>query len=43
MLLNPGHVPKTSSGKIQRRLCRLQFLEGSLKPIGGWLGTQNGL
>jgi hypothetical protein len=31
-------MPKTSSGKVQRKLCRLQFLEGSLKAVGGWLG-----
>jgi acyl-CoA synthetase (AMP-forming)/AMP-acid ligase II len=43
VLLKPGCIPKTSSGKIQRQLCRLRFLEGSLEPIGGWLGARNGL
>ncbi len=28
-----GTIPKTSSGKIQRRLCRAAFLEGSLERI----------
>jgi acyl-CoA synthetase (AMP-forming)/AMP-acid ligase II len=35
-LLKPGSLPRTSSGKIQRRLCREQFLAGSLKGIGEW-------
>lgn len=31
ILLRAGSVPKTSSGKIQRRACRAAFLEGSLQ------------
>jgi acyl-CoA synthetase (AMP-forming)/AMP-acid ligase II len=30
VLLKPGSVPKTSSGKIQRRACKAGFLEGTL-------------
>ena len=30
LLVEAGAVPKTSSGKTQRRLCRLQFLSGEL-------------
>ncbi len=30
----PGSIPKTSSGKIQRRACRAEFLAGSLDVIG---------
>jgi acyl-CoA synthetase (AMP-forming)/AMP-acid ligase II len=30
LLLKPGSVPKTSSGKIQRRACRILFQEGTL-------------
>lgn len=30
MLLRPGSIPKTSSGKIQRRACRSRYLEGEL-------------
>lgn len=30
ILLKPGSLPKTSSGKIQRRACRTHFLDGSL-------------
>src|SRR5207237_1247934 len=29
-LVPPGSVPKTSSGKVQRRACRATFLEGAL-------------
>jgi acyl-CoA synthetase (AMP-forming)/AMP-acid ligase II len=30
VLVSPGAIPRTSSGKIQRRLCRTLFLEGQL-------------
>jgi acyl-CoA synthetase (AMP-forming)/AMP-acid ligase II len=29
VLLPPGSIPKTTSGKIQRKLCRTHFLEGA--------------
>ncbi len=32
-LLRPGSIPSTSSGKIQRHLCRAGFLSGSLNSI----------
>ena len=32
-LLKPGTIPKTSSGKIQRHVCRDNFLTGSLDVI----------
>ena len=35
-LLAPGTLPKTTSGKIQRRLCRSLFLEGKLDPVAHW-------
>jgi acyl-CoA synthetase (AMP-forming)/AMP-acid ligase II len=35
-LINPGGLPKTPSGKIQRRICRQQFLNGTLKVIDEW-------
>lgn len=35
-LLKTGSIPKTSSGKIQRRACAKQFLEGSLNTIAQW-------
>jgi acyl-CoA synthetase (AMP-forming)/AMP-acid ligase II len=35
-LLKTGSIPKTSSGKIQRRKCRTKFLEGSLDVVGEW-------
>ncbi len=34
VLIKPVSLPKTSSGKVQRHLCRAQFLEGSLRVIG---------
>lgn len=35
-LIKPASIPKTSSGKIQRRLCRQQFLNDQLKLVGYW-------
>src|SRR5580765_3117032 len=32
----PGGVPRTSSGKIQRRACRDLFLAGELEELGRW-------
>jgi acyl-coenzyme A synthetase/AMP-(fatty) acid ligase len=31
MLVKAGSIPKTSSGKIQRRACRAGFLTGRLE------------
>jgi acyl-CoA synthetase (AMP-forming)/AMP-acid ligase II len=36
VLLEPGGVPKTSSGKIQRGACRSAFLAGALAALGEW-------
>jgi len=36
LLLKPATLPKTSSGKVQRRTCQLKFLEGTLKTIATW-------
>ena len=33
VLVRPGSLPKTSSGKLQRSLCRTQYLDGSLTPV----------
>jgi amino acid adenylation domain-containing protein/thioester reductase-like protein len=35
-LIKPMSIPKTSSGKIQRRACRTAFLENSLEVVGQW-------
>jgi acyl-CoA synthetase (AMP-forming)/AMP-acid ligase II len=43
VLLKSGGIPKTSSGKVQRKLCRLQFLEGGLKAVGSWLGGEGSI
>ncbi|MEU5248054.1 fatty acyl-AMP ligase [Streptomyces asoensis] len=34
VLVRPGTVPKTSSGKIQRRASRAAYLDGALAPVG---------
>ncbi|WP_240359708.1 non-ribosomal peptide synthetase [Pyxidicoccus trucidator] len=39
-LLEPGTVPKTSSGKIQRHACRAGFVAGELQPLARF--TQSG-
>ena len=36
MLVGPGAVPKTTSGKVQRRLCRTRLLAGELEPCAEW-------
>jgi len=34
VLVRPGTVPKTSSGKLQRSACRTQFEDGTLERVG---------
>ncbi|MEP7308320.1 MAG: AMP-binding protein, partial [Acidobacteriota bacterium] len=36
VLLRPLGLPKTSSGKVQRRACRDRFLAGTLDVVGEW-------
>jgi acyl-CoA synthetase (AMP-forming)/AMP-acid ligase II/acyl carrier protein len=36
ILLKTATIPKTSSGKIQRHVCRKDFLTGSLSVVGDW-------
>lgn len=36
VLVKPGSIYKTSSGKIQRRACQEAFLSGTLKSVGQW-------
>ncbi|HKN82957.1 MAG TPA: amino acid adenylation domain-containing protein, partial [Pyrinomonadaceae bacterium] len=38
-LIKPGQVPKTSSGKIQRRASRQKFLDGTLNVVAEWRAT----
>lgn len=33
VLIPPGSIPKTSSGKIQRRACQAKYLEGTLEQV----------
>jgi len=35
-LVLPGAVPKTTSGKVQRRACRAAFVEGGLEILSEW-------
>ena len=39
-LLKPGSIPKTSSGKIQRGVCKNQFLSGDLATVAQWQQSQ---
>lgn len=36
VLVKPGSIPKTSSGKIKRFACRTKFLNGSLDVVRDW-------
>ncbi|WP_416676125.1 hypothetical protein [Egbenema bharatensis] len=36
VLLKPGQLPKTSSGKVKRHACREQWLDGQLDVVGEW-------
>jgi acyl-CoA synthetase (AMP-forming)/AMP-acid ligase II len=36
VLIRAGTLPKTSSGKIQRRLCRSKFLANDLETLAAW-------
>jgi 3-oxoacyl-(acyl-carrier-protein) synthase/acyl carrier protein len=36
VLVKPMSIPKTSSGKIQRRACKNEFLENRLDVVGEW-------
>jgi acyl-CoA synthetase (AMP-forming)/AMP-acid ligase II len=33
VLIKPGHMPKTSSGKIQRRACKALYTQGKLETL----------
>jgi fatty-acyl-CoA synthase len=34
VLVEPGTIPKTSSGKLQRSLCKTRYLGAELQPVG---------
>ncbi|NOZ56398.1 MAG: AMP-binding protein, partial [Calditrichaeota bacterium] len=40
VLVKPGRIPKTSSGKIQRYACRQKYLDGTLEVVGEWRADQ---
>jgi acyl-CoA synthetase (AMP-forming)/AMP-acid ligase II len=39
VLIKPGSLPRTSSGKTQRRACRQQFVAGELAIVDRWSRT----
>ncbi len=41
VLVKPGSIPKTSSGKIQRYACRKAFADGTLKAIAQWQANES--
>ena len=41
-LLKPNAIPKTSSGKVQRHLCRTMFLDGQFDVVYGWPAAMAG-
>jgi len=41
MLLKPGTLPKTTSGKVQRHLCKARYQDGSLDAVGEWSVGEN--
>jgi acyl-coenzyme A synthetase/AMP-(fatty) acid ligase len=36
VLIQPRSIPKTSSGKVQRGVCRTRFHEGTLPVVAQW-------
>ncbi len=36
VLIRQNTIPRTSSGKIQRRACRVAYLDGSVEIVGRW-------
>ncbi|MBF2003216.1 MAG: AMP-binding protein [Synechococcales cyanobacterium M58_A2018_015] len=41
VLVKPGSIPKTSSGKVQRHICREKFCDGNLDVIRQWQFNQS--
>lgn len=40
VLAEPGSVPKTSSGKVQRALCAKTLTAGDIKEVGRWVSPE---
>ncbi|MES2295467.1 MAG: amino acid adenylation domain-containing protein [Pseudomonadota bacterium] len=40
LLIKPGRIPRTSSGKIQHARCRAMYLAAQFEPIWWWDGTR---
>ncbi|MBN8657042.1 MAG: AMP-binding protein, partial [Anaerolineae bacterium] len=43
VLIKPMSIPKTSSGKIQRRACKTAFLNGELEVVGEWRAKKSAI
>jgi acyl-CoA synthetase (AMP-forming)/AMP-acid ligase II len=41
LLVTPGEIPKTSSGKVQHHICRDLFLEGTFKTLDNGIWQMN--
>jgi len=41
VFIEPGHLPKTSSGKIQRRATRAAWLAGELRMVAEWRADED--
>ncbi|NUQ61201.1 MAG: AMP-binding protein [Pirellulales bacterium] len=42
VLIRPASLPRTTSGKVQRNLCRQQYLDGDLKVQAQWQAPSRG-
>jgi len=42
VLIRQASMPRTTSGKIQRNLCRQRFLDGELNVVGQWVRNGHG-
>ncbi|MBI2824765.1 MAG: AMP-binding protein [Planctomycetia bacterium] len=42
VLVRPGTIPKTTSGKVQRHACRQLFLDGALDALHAWQAPARG-
>jgi len=43
LVVRPGAIPRTTSGKVRRSACRTAFLDGALEPIAAWPPAKAGV
>jgi len=41
LLLKPGKIPRTSSGKIQRSVCRMSFVVSAVEEVWHWTNAES--